>query len=141
MSRDTTQGYPAIADYALIGDCHSAALVSRAGAVEWCCMPRIDNGSVFARMLDRDRGGHCSIAVSGGHTGDRRYADDALVLETNLYGDSGDGVLIDCVTMREGGALEPRNQLLRVVECQRGSLDVEIEIAPRFDYGGIRPWM
>jgi GH15 family glucan-1,4-alpha-glucosidase len=141
MSRDGTSAYPPIGDYALIGDCHSAALVSRAGAVEWCCMPRVDQGSMFARMLDRERGGHCSITVAGGAAGDRQYADDALVLETALHAESGDGVLIDCMTMRHGGARDPYNQLLRVVECRRGTIEIEIELQPRFDYASVRPWL
>jgi GH15 family glucan-1,4-alpha-glucosidase len=141
MSRDGTSAYPPIGDYALIGDCHSAALVSRAGAIEWCCMPRVDQGSMFARMLDRERGGHCSITVAGGAAGDRQYADDALVLETALHAESGDGVLIDCMTMRQGGARDPYNQLLRVVECRRGTIEIEIELQPRFDYASVRPWL
>src|SRR3954470_9811234 len=115
MSRDGTSAYPAIGDYALIGDCHSAALVSRAGAVEWCCMPRVDQGSVFARMLDRERGGHCSITVVGGAAGDRQPADAPLVRETARRAGPGGGVLTACRTMRRGGAREPYNQLLRVV--------------------------
>jgi GH15 family glucan-1,4-alpha-glucosidase len=141
MASDNSRAYPPIADYALIGDCHSAALVSRTGAVEWCCMPRIDKGSLFARMLDRDRGGHCTIRVAGGGSRDRRYLGDALVLETTLHGEAGDGVLIDCMTMREGGARDPHNQLLRVVECRRGKLEIDVEIAVRFDYGSVRPWL
>src|SRR4051812_35306490 len=141
MGTDGTPGYPQIGDYALIGDCHSAALVSRDGSIEWCCMPRVDQGSMFARMLDRERGGHCSIKVVDGETGDRNYADDALVLETALHAESGEGVLVDCMTMRRGGARDPYNQLLRVVECRRGTIEIEIEIAARFDYGGVRPWL
>jgi GH15 family glucan-1,4-alpha-glucosidase len=138
---DNSHAYPPIGDYALIGDCHSAALVSREGAVEWCCMPRVDAGSMFARLLDRERGGHCSIRLVAGEPGDRAYADDALVLETTLHGEAGDGVLSDCLTVREGGARDPDNQLLRVVECRRGTIEVEIDIAPRFDYGSVRPWL
>jgi alpha,alpha-trehalase len=55
--------YPPIGDYAVIGDCHTAALVSREGAIEWCCLPRFDSGSAFARMLDRERGGACTLRV------------------------------------------------------------------------------
>ena len=84
--------YPAIGDYAIIGDCHSAALVSRQAAIEWCCVPRFDSGSAFAAILDRERGGVCSLTPM--HDGDwrysRRYLDDALVLETTVQGPSGE---------------------------------------------------
>src|SRR4051794_2586592 len=107
--------YPPIADYALIGDCHSAALISHAGSVDWCCMPRIDAGSLFGRLLDWDRGGHLAIALASGRRPvARRYVDGTLVLETLLEDESGDGVLIDCMTMHEGGARDPHRQLLRV---------------------------
>jgi len=53
--------YPPIADYALIGDCHAAALVSRSGSVDWCCLPRFDSGACFARILDWEQGGCCEI--------------------------------------------------------------------------------
>ena len=134
--------YPSIGDYALIGDCHSAALVSTSGSIDWCCMPRMDKGSMFGRILDADRGGYCEIRVADGtRPPSRRYADDTLVLETGIAGEGGDGRIIDCMTMHEGGARDPHNQLLRVVECDRGVLELEVEIVPRFDYGGVRPWM
>ena len=137
-----SERYPSIGDYALIGDCHSAALVSASGSIDWCCMPRMDQGSLFGRILDADRGGYCEIRLANGEKPHaRRYADDTLVLETSLAGEAGDGRIIDCMTMREGGARDPYNQLLRVVECDRGMLELELDVVPRFDYGGVRPWM
>jgi GH15 family glucan-1,4-alpha-glucosidase len=134
--------YPPIGDYAMIGDCHSAALVSRTGSIDWLCMPRMDGGSSFARLLDWERGGYCSIEAAGTTgPGGRRYVGDSMVLESDIEAESGSGRLLDLIAMREGGARDPRNQLLRIVECDRGSLDLTIEIVPRFDYGDLRPWL
>jgi GH15 family glucan-1,4-alpha-glucosidase len=142
MPADTARNaYPPIGDYALVGDCRSAALVSRAGAVDWCCMPRMDAGSLFGRLLDWERGGALEIALASGRSpGGRRYLDGALVLETDLSDDAGVGVLLDCMTAGDG-APRAHSQLLRVVECRRGSLELDVRIAPRFDYGGVRPWI
>ena len=84
--------YPPIGDYGLIGDCHTAALISREASIEWCCLPRFDSGSTFGRMLDRRRGGHCSITpvVDGDWEYSRRYLEDSLVLETTLHGPDGE---------------------------------------------------
>src|SRR3954447_8753426 len=137
-----SERYPSIGQYALIGDCHSAALVGASGSIDWCCMPRMDAGSLFGRLLDWDRGGYCQIALaSGNRPAARRYRDGTLVLETDLADEGGDGRIVDCMTMREGGARDPYNQLLRVVECDRGVLDLELAIMPRFDYGSVRPWI
>ncbi|MHB8646436.1 MAG: glycoside hydrolase family 15 protein [Thermomicrobiales bacterium] len=134
--------YPPIQDYALIGDCHSAALVSRAGSIDWCCMPRFDSGSCFGRLLDWNRGGYCSIAPEdGGHTSFREYVGDTLVLATTLRAGSGEAILYDCFVMRAGGKLEPLLQLLRIVEGVRGHVTFDLHIVPRFDYGILEPWI
>src|SRR5436305_91725 len=89
--------YPSIGDYALIGDCHTAALVSRTASIDWCCLPRFDGGAAFARLLDWERGGHCSIAPRGRGNWDywREYLDDTLVLRTALDGPSGEARITD----------------------------------------------
>jgi GH15 family glucan-1,4-alpha-glucosidase len=134
--------YPAIGDYALIGDCHSAALVSRAGAIDWCCMPRFDSGSCFGRLLDWEHGGYCAITPQdGGHISFREYLNASLVLATTFHADGGEARVLDCFTMRTGGKLEPRNEMLRIVEGVRGRVDFHLHIAPRFDYGGVKPWI
>src|SRR3984885_8612855 len=92
---------PPIGDYALIGDCHSAALVSRDGSIDWCCLPRFDSGSAFGRRPDRERGGHYSIQPPGKGPWDyvRTCLDDTLVLETTRLGPTGEARLIDCRTI------------------------------------------
>jgi GH15 family glucan-1,4-alpha-glucosidase len=140
--RPRTDHYPPIADYALIGDCHSAALVSRSGSIDWCSLPRFDSGSTFGRLLDWERGGYCSIAPVGGHGRvTRRYLDGTLVLETTFRTSKGEARLTDCFAMRRGGAHEPFRQILRVVEGIRGRVEVNVEVKPRFDYGECRPWI
>lgn len=134
--------YPPIRDYALIGDCHSAALVSRSGSIDWCCMPRFDSGSCFGRLLDWERGGSCTISpLDGGHTSFRHYLENTLVLATTIRAQGGEAILYDCFTMHAGGKLDPRRQLLRVVEGVRGRVDLHMHIGPRFDYGTLKPWI
>jgi GH15 family glucan-1,4-alpha-glucosidase len=134
--------YPPIGDYALIGDCHSAALVSRRGSVDWCCMPRFDSGSNFGRILDWDKGGFCSIEPTRRSAEPlRSYLDGTLVLATTFRTAGGEAVLYDCFTMRRGGAGNPRRQLLRIVEGAQGRVEMRVHIVPRFDYGELSPWI
>jgi GH15 family glucan-1,4-alpha-glucosidase len=135
--------YPPIADYGLIGDCHSAALVCRDGSIDWCCMPRFDSGSIFGRLLDRERGGSCVIEPDGEVASiERQYVEDTLVLVTIFHVDGGVLRLTDCMEMREGaGAVDPHRRILRVLEAERGSVDVRVRITPRFDYGELTPWI
>src|ERR687886_2799492 len=133
--------YPPISDYALISDCFSAALVSKSGSIDWCCMPRMDSDSCFGRLLDWERGGFCSVCPEEDSEISRNYIDDTLVLETRFKTGGGEARLLDCFTMREGGRQNPRRQLLRVVEGVRGHIDLRLRIAPRFDYGEVKPWL
>jgi GH15 family glucan-1,4-alpha-glucosidase len=131
--------YLPIADYALIGDCHSAALVSRDGSIDWCCTPRLDSPSVFGRLLDHDRGGFCSIGAEGAETS-RRYVPRTLVLETTISLGGGEARLFDFFAMRKGGRSAPYRQLIRIVEGVRGRVELEFTAQPRFDYGEVKPW-
>jgi GH15 family glucan-1,4-alpha-glucosidase len=136
--------YPPIAAYGLIGDGQSAALVSETGSIDWCCLPRFDSGSSFGRLLDADRGGHFSISPverdpeTRAH---RSYRGDTLVLETRFRVEGGEAVLIDCMTMSRDGTTGAGPQILRVIEGVRGSVDFEVEIVPRYDYGEIDAWI
>ena len=77
----STNDYPPIDDYGYIADCHSAALVSKTGSIDWCCMPRLDSTSCFGRILGWDRGGYCKIAPSSDFSVSRRYLENTLVLK------------------------------------------------------------
>ncbi len=136
-----TNSYPPIDHYGFIADCHSAALVSKTGSIDWCCMPRIDSSSCFGRVLDWDKGGYCRIAPSSRYESRRRYLDRTLVLETIFQVETGRARLLDCFTMRRGGEHAPHRQILRVIEGLDGSVDFTIDIVPRFDFGAIKPWI
>jgi GH15 family glucan-1,4-alpha-glucosidase len=141
-SAASSSPYPPIGDYAFIGDCHSGALVSRCGSIDWCCMPRLDDGSTFGRLLDWELGGHCHIGVAGGDREvTRSYVEDTMVLETTFRTASGEARLLDCFTVHTGGGVSPYRQLLRVVEGVRGRVDLELAVCARFDYGGLKPWI
>jgi GH15 family glucan-1,4-alpha-glucosidase len=139
---DAPVRYRPIGDYAFLGDCHTGALVTSDGSVDWLCLPRLDDGSYFGRLLDRERGGWCAItpADPGVHTS-RRYRDGTLVLETEMAVAGGRVRVTDCLTMRPGGARRPYRQLLRVVDGLEGAVDLRVEVVPRFDYGQVRPWI
>src|SRR5439155_16830810 len=107
------EAYPPLSDYAFLSDCHSSALVSRTGSIDWCCTPRFDSGACFARLLDWEHGGYCSIEPVGrSEFAERRYADGTLALETDVRARNAEATIIDCFTMRPGGALDPHRQLV-----------------------------
>jgi GH15 family glucan-1,4-alpha-glucosidase len=131
-----------IADYALLSDCRSAALVSRAGSVDWLCFPRFDAPAVFARLLDDDAG-HFAVGVPGA-TASRRYLDQSMALETTFRTGAGTAVLHDAMAVgpndrgHELGAGSP-GVLLRRLTCTDGQVEVEVEYAPRPEYGLVHP--
>jgi GH15 family glucan-1,4-alpha-glucosidase len=130
-----------IADYGVIGDCHTAALVSRGGAIDWCCLPRFDSASAFGRLLHPDAG-TCVVEADGGEPGERDYLDGTLVLATTLRSGAGEARLLDCFAIQpEQGRGDERRRLLRVVEGVRGALPLRLLVRPRFDYGELVPWI
>jgi GH15 family glucan-1,4-alpha-glucosidase len=126
-----------IEDYALIGDCMTAALVSREGSIDWLCLPHFDSGACFAALLGQPDNGHWRIAPTEPvrHVR-RRYRGDTLVLETEFETESGKVALIDF--------MPPRGQapdVVRIVEGRGGSVPVRMELVIRFDYGSVVPWV
>src|SRR5919197_6186032 len=82
--------YPPISDYGFIADCHTAALVSNSGSIDWCCMPRYESGSYFGRLLGWERGGYCLVHPRGRYTAFRKYLEGTLVLETTFRAGGGE---------------------------------------------------
>jgi alpha,alpha-trehalase len=132
-----------IAEYALLSDCHSAALVHRSGSVDWLCFPRYDSPSVLGRLVG-DEAGHWSISAAGATDVRRRYLDRTLVLETEFVTPAGRLILTDALAVgpdeqgHELGARSP-HALLRRAECTAGTVELEMEYAPRPDYGRVAP--
>ncbi len=133
--------YLPIADYALIGDCHSAALISRGGSIDWCCLPRFDSDSCFARLLDHEQGGFFVIAPRATARSSRRYVPGSMVLETTFETDTGTVRLTDFYAMRSGGRQNPRRELVRVIEAVHGVVPMQVHIAARLDFGAVKPWL
>jgi GH15 family glucan-1,4-alpha-glucosidase len=132
-----------IADYALLSDRHSAALVSRDGSVDWLCLPRFDSPSVFGRLLG-DEAGHWSIRAVGVAEVSRRYLDRTMVLETTYRTPTGCLVVVDGLAMGDGNrghqlGKDVPHLLLRQATCTAGEVELEYEYAPRPEYGLIHP--
>ncbi len=130
---------PAIGDYAILGDGRSAALVSRGGSVDWLCWPRFDSPSIFAAVLDGERGGAFRIAPRGATKVTRAYVDDSNVLVTTFEGPNGRVRITDLMPICSEGdkarMLVPEHELLRLIECQQGEAEIEVCFEPRPDYG------
>src|ERR1051326_5454792 len=131
--------YQDISDYGLIGDCRTAALVSRSGSIDWCCFPHFDSPSAFAAILDAERGGSFSISPAGCFSSAQRYLEDTNVLETRFRTGGGEIRLIDffSVTTEENKRkqLWPDHEILRIVEGISGDVTVRMRYAPMPDYG------
>ncbi|MBS0421567.1 MAG: glycoside hydrolase family 15 protein [Proteobacteria bacterium] len=139
--RSAARPYPPISDYALIGDCHSAALISRAGSIDWCCLPRFDSDSCFGRLLDWQHGGHFSITPQGKAAVHRQYLDDTLVLVTTYRSGRNIARVTDFFSMRMGGRSQPRRELVRIIEGVRGKMSFDVAVVPRLDFGEVKPWI
>jgi alpha,alpha-trehalase len=128
-----------IADYALLSDRHSAALVSRDGSIDWLCFPRFDSPSIFGRLLG-DEAGHWSIRATAATRVTRRYLDRTMVLETTFHTPTGTVVVNDALAMGDGNRGHELGQgaphlLLRQATCTEGDVELSLEYVPRLEYG------
>jgi alpha,alpha-trehalase len=132
-----------IADHALLSDCHTAALVDKDGSIEWLCFPRFDSPSTFGRILDA-AAGHWSIRPVGDATVTRRYVERTMVLESTHRTATGAVAITDALSLGPGNrdheiGKDSPHLLLRQVAGLEGEVDVEVEFAPRTEYGSIHP--
>jgi GH15 family glucan-1,4-alpha-glucosidase len=126
-----------IEDYALIGDCETAALVARDGSIDWLCWPRFDGGACFAALLGGPEHGRWLIAPADAEADiTRRYRDDTLILETDFATGGGAVTLVDFMPPR-GKA----SDVVRLVIGKRGRVVMRTELVLRFDYGALVPWV
>jgi GH15 family glucan-1,4-alpha-glucosidase len=126
-----------IEDYALIGDGRTAALVGRGGSIDWLCLPRFDSCACFAALLGTARNGCWSLAPARGITrATRRYRPDTLVAETDFECEGGLVRLVDFMPMHAAAT-----NVIRLVTCLEGTVDMRMELTIRFDYGRQVPWV
>ncbi|WP_116948889.1 glycoside hydrolase family 15 protein [Jiangella endophytica] len=127
--------YPPIEEHGLIGDLQTAALVASDGTVDWFCTPRFDSPSVFASLLDAERGGRFRIApASTGWVSKQLYLPGTAILITRFLTEEGVGEVIDFMPVLDGPATD-RHRLVRLVRVVRGRLRFAVDLEPRFDYG------
>lgn len=124
-----------IEDYAMIGNCRTAALVCKSGSIDWFCAPYFNSASCFSALLGNGRHGFWQISPENPVTEvSRKYRDQSMTLETTFTTETGKVRLTDCMSMEEDST-----DILRVVECIEGSVMMTFECTPRFDYGRLVP--
>jgi alpha,alpha-trehalase len=132
-----------IADHGLLADCNTAALVTRDGSIDWLCLPRYDSPAVFARILDPGAG-HWSIRPAEAFSVTRGYSPGTLAIETVFTTESGTVRLTDAMAFAQGQrghdlGFDAPHEVLRLVKGLEGSVELEMELAPRPEYGLVRP--
>jgi GH15 family glucan-1,4-alpha-glucosidase len=126
-----------IEDYALIGDCETAALISRDGSIDWLCWPRFDSDACFAALLGGAEHGRWLLgAVDSDATIERRYRPDTLILETRITTATGRVLVVDFMPPRDG-----QSNIVRLVIGESGQVQMRTELVLRFGYGSVVPWV
>src|SRR3954464_3277317 len=126
-------GYLPIAEHGIIGDLHTVALVGTDGTIDWYCCPRFDSPSVFASLLDKDRGGFFRVAPPTECQVKQLYLPDTNILYTRFLTPDGVGEVADFMPIGRQHARD-EHRMVRSVHCVRGTMTFRIECRPRFDY-------
>ncbi|MEH0516480.1 MULTISPECIES: glycoside hydrolase family 15 protein [unclassified Streptomyces] len=127
--------YPLIENHGLIGDLQTAALVTTDGSIDWFCVPRFDSPSVFGALLDKDKGGRCTIRPQRqAYATKQLYLPDTAILVTRFMTEAGAGEVIDFMPVT-GTSVTESHRIARMVRCVRGRMTFDVEVEPRFDYG------
>jgi GH15 family glucan-1,4-alpha-glucosidase len=139
MGMDAQSQSRRIEDYGLIGNTYSAALIDREGTIEWLCLPRFDSPAIFAAMLGDDSNGSWRLRAKDVDAKiSRRYRPGTAILETRFKTAGGAATVIDFMPHPSPGW---GNELIRIVRCDAGAIDMETRIILRFDYGRQAPWV
>lgn len=128
--------YLKIRDYSIIGDLLTVALVGKNGAIDWYCIPHINSPSVFAAILDKEKGGHCTVQPTKRFTSKQQYIKNTNVLETHFKTSSGYLTVTDFMPVKHVGKAYENTfpTLMRKVSCTKGTVDVRLDFKPHFDY-------
>jgi GH15 family glucan-1,4-alpha-glucosidase len=138
MGPGRVEGFAPIADYAVIGDGRTVALIASDGAIDWLCLPDIDSPPVFDALLDADRGGRFLVTPEVPFYTTRRYLPATNVLETTFHTEQGTVRLTDALAIPAGG-LFPLRELVRVVEGLTGEVPIRWSMRARFEFGKVKP--
>jgi GH15 family glucan-1,4-alpha-glucosidase len=131
--------YKPLEEYGLVGNLETVALVGRDGAIDWCCLPRVDSPSVFARLLDSQRGGHLTVAPTRSFEAVQAYVDRTNVLETRFRTPDGRATVADFMPIPGETAPEGHRAIYRRVTGEAGAVDFAADFEPRFDYARTVP--
>ncbi len=127
--------YTHLTEYGVIGDGNTVALVGRDGSIDWCPLPHVESPSVFAALLDADRGGHFAVRPTGSFESVQRYRDRTNVLETTVRTAGGEATVTDFMPVAEATDPDgPPPAVYRKLDCADGSIELEVRFEPRFDY-------
>lgn len=133
--------YRPISDYAVIGDTHTAVLISSDGSIDWGCLPHFDSPAMFLRLLDARKGGYCALTMQSPVGSSRRYLESSNILESTFVTRTGRMVIIDFMPVRKHTESHPMGQdisaahrIVRLIRCVEGTVEFSVEIKPTFSF-------